>query len=213
MNGEFGFTDRFLADLDHAMRTCFARPAASRPSPGGDIQTAEPLTPAERAESIRLMRVNHAGEVSAQALYRGQAFVATAASTRAHLREAAAEEQDHLCWCQERLDELGGERSLLVPFWYAGSFAIGVAASFAGDALNLGFIEETEKQVEAHLDDHLSRLPASDARSRTILEQMAVDEARHRENAVAAGAAPLPPAVRALMALGGGILRRIARVL
>jgi ubiquinone biosynthesis monooxygenase Coq7 len=159
------------------------------------------------------MRVNHAGEISAQALYRGQAFVATSATTREHLRAAAAEEQDHLCWCQERLDELGGRPSLLVPVWYAGSFAIGVAASIAGDALNLGFIEETEKQVEAHLEDHLSRLPAGDARSRVILEQMAVDEARHRDNAVAAGAAPLPPVVRSLMAVGGGILRQIARVL
>ena len=213
MSAESGFTDRLLTDLDHALRTCFAQPVPTRPSPAAREPVEVELTPAERDESIRLMRVNHAGEISAQALYRGQAFVTASDTTRAHLRAAAEEEQDHLCWCAERLDELGGRPSVLAPLWYAGSFVIGVAASIGGDAVNLGFIEETEKQVEAHLEDHLSRLPSSDVRSRAILEQMALEEARHGRDAAAAGAAPIPPLGRSLMAIGGGILRQISRIL
>jgi ubiquinone biosynthesis monooxygenase Coq7 len=213
MRANQSFTDRILADIDHGLRTCFARPTPVRSSPSARCAETDDLAAATRKESIRLMRVNHAGEISAQALYRGQAFAASSDSTRAHLRLAAQEEQDHLCWCAERIEELGGRPSMLAPFWYAGSFAIGVAAAFAGDAMNLGFIEETERQVEAHLDDHLSRLAPEDLRSRAILEEMAVDEARHRQDAAAAGATPIPRICRSLMTLGGGILRQIARIL
>jgi ubiquinone biosynthesis monooxygenase Coq7 len=160
--------------------------------------------------SLRLMRVNRAGEIAAQALYRGQALTARSTQTRDHLLAAAAEEVDHLAWCSERLTELGGRPSLLDPLWYFGSAGLGVIAGLAGDARSLGFVAETERQVEAHLADHLERLPAADAPSRAILAQMQEDEARHGREAQSAGGSPLPTPMRNLMGIGGQILRQSA---
>jgi ubiquinone biosynthesis monooxygenase Coq7 len=168
------------------------------------------LGPQERAASIELMRVNHAGEIAAQALYSGQAVLARTGATREHLLEAGREEQDHLAWCQERLDELGARPSVLTPIWYAGAFTIGLIAGAAGDRISLGFIAETEKQVEAHIHDHLDRLPTEDEKSAAILEQMASDEAHHGTTARLAGGVELPGPARSAMAIGGEILRRIA---
>jgi 3-demethoxyubiquinol 3-hydroxylase len=164
------------------------------------------MSEAERRESAALMRVNHAGEIAAQALYHGQAFASQSAATRDVLLQAAREESDHLAWCETRLQELGSQPSVLNPLWYCGSFAIGVLAAATGDRTSLGFVVETEKQVEGHLDDHLARLPASDTRSRAILTAMRADEIGHGATAKAAGAAELPAPVRALM-------RQVARVM
>jgi ubiquinone biosynthesis monooxygenase Coq7 len=174
-------------------------PAATLPEP--------PLDDWDRRQAAALMRVNHAGEVSAQALYHGQALVARDAATRAHLLAAAAEEKAHLQWCDARLQELGERPSLLGPLWYAGSFAIGVAAGIAGDRASLGFVEETERQVADHLDDHLGRLPEEDIRSRAIVTAMKADEQRHGAEAHAAGAGPLPPPVRGLMKLVSQVMK------
>lgn len=158
------------------------------------------MTAAERDASARLMRVNYAGEVAAQALYHGQAFTASTAGTREDLLRAAREEGDHLAWCAERIHELGGRTSYLNPLWYAGSFAIGALAGLAGDRTSLGFVAETERQVEQHLSSHLERLPASDQRSRTLVAQMQVDERQHGQNALRAGGSQLPGIVRRMMA-------------
>jgi ubiquinone biosynthesis monooxygenase Coq7 len=156
------------------------------------------------------MRVNHAGEVAAQALYMGQALVARDDATRAKLERAAAEENDHLAWCQERLDELGARPSVLAPFWYAGSFAIGALAGLAGDRWSLGFVVETERQVEAHLDHHLAELPPADRASRVVLERMKSDEVRHADDARAGGGAELPRPVRRLMSLVSKVMTTTA---
>lgn len=153
----------------------------------------------ERRRAAGLMRVNHAGEVSAQALYQGQAMVARDPEVRGHLLKAAAEERNHLEWCDARLRELGETPSLLSPLWYAGSFAIGAAAGLVGDRASLGFVEETERQVVAHLDEHLGQLPRQDQRSRAIVNAMKQDEARHGDEAAAAGGSPVPATVRRLM--------------
>jgi ubiquinone biosynthesis monooxygenase Coq7 len=182
-----------------------ARPPSREPYPAGSIPDSE-LDDAERRRAAGLMRVNHAGEVSAQALYYGQALVARDPRVREHLLHAAAEESAHLQWCESRLRELGERPSLLSPLWYAGSFAIGAAAGVAGDRWNLGFVEETERQVVEHLETHLEELPAQDARSRAIVEAMKEDEARHGDQAAAAGARALPGPVKALM-------RRVAKVM
>jgi len=169
-------------------------PAA--PDPG---RSADTLNAAERRESAALMRVNHSGELAAQALYHGQALVARSGETRAMLLAAAREESDHLAWCETRLAELNARPSLLNPLWYAGSFAIGAITALAGDRTSLGFVVETERQVEGHLDDHLGRLPAGDGRSRAILETMRAEEIAHGATAAAAGGGRLPAPVRALM--------------
>ena len=156
------------------------------------------------------MRVNRAGEISAQALYTGQALFARDPQTAGHLRQAAAEEIDHLVWCTERLDELGGRPSILDPAWYVGSVAIGALAGLRGDATSLGFVVETERQVESHINDHLHRLPPNDAKSRVILEQMAEDEVRHGHDAGEAGGAPIREPVLSLMRFAGEIMRRLA---
>jgi len=195
--------------LDEALRTIAGRVDAARPNPAREID--EPALDAdERATSGALMRVNHAGEIAAQALYSGQAVFARAPGTREHMRQAGREEQDHLAWCRERLTELGTRPSLLTPAWYAGAFALGLVAGAAGDRYSLGFIAETERQVEAHINDHLARLPASDTRSAAILEHMAADEAHHGTTAQHAGGVDLPTPVRSAMRLGGEILRRVA---
>jgi 3-demethoxyubiquinol 3-hydroxylase len=188
--------DTAIAALDRALRSVFAPARASRAPPA---PPAGPLQDAERSRSAALMRVNHAGELAAQALYHGQATLARTAATRDMLLAAAAAESDHLAWCELRLAELGARPSLLNPLWYAGSFAIGAAAALMGDRASLGFVAETERQVEGHLDGHLSRLPASDARSRAILETMRAEEVAHGVAATRAGGAPLPGPVRALM--------------
>ncbi len=201
--------DALIAAVDDALRTLTTPTNASRPSPAVDLPDSE-LSPGERRTSIELMRVNHAGEISAQALYKGQAVVARSAETKRHLLKAAEEEQDHLAWCAERLRELDGRPSLLDPIWYAGSFMIGLAAGVAGDSISLGFVAETERQVEAHLEDHLSRLPDADARSAAILEKMSADEAHHGTTARLAGGGELPMPVRSLMTLAGDFLRRVS---
>jgi len=164
------------------------------------------LAEAERRSSAALMRVNHAGELAAQALYHGQALAARSAATRRMLLAAARSESDHLAWCEIRLRELGARPSLLKPLWYAGSFVIGAVAALMGDDTSLGFVAETERQVEGHLDEHLARLPPGDTRSRAILKTMRADEIAHGAAATAAGGTPLPGPVRVLM-------RRTARIM
>ncbi len=191
--------DRLIADLDHALLTATARQTpAARPNPAADAHSVE-LDAKQRRHVAGLMRINHAGEVCAQALYLGQARVARDEATREHLLQAAQEEADHLAWCAQRLAELDDRPSLLNPLWYAGSYAIGMAAGLAGDGYNLGFVVETERQVEAHLEDHLRQLPEGDERSRRILQRMAEEEAEHAEQAHAAGARALPAPIPSLM--------------
>lgn len=191
--------DRLLIELDHGARTLLAKPVAARDYPA-EAAGDEALSPNERRLASRLMRVNHAGEVSAQALYRGHAAVARSDTARDRMLAAADEEQDHLAWCARRLEELGGRRSRLDGLWYAGSFAIGALAGIGGDRYGLGFVAETEKQVERHLDRHLARLPTEDVRSRQILETMQADEIRHGRSATQAGARALPRPVKRAMA-------------
>jgi ubiquinone biosynthesis monooxygenase Coq7 len=204
-----GWLDRLLAEVDHALRTALATPEPGTPSPGNPITDA-PLSGMERKQVESLMRINHTGEIAAQALYRGQALVANTATQRDALLQAADEEQDHLAWCAQRINELDGHISYLAPAWYAGSFLIGLSAGLAGDRWSLGFIEETEMQVSAHLDDHLERLPESDQRSRAILARMRTDEARHADAARAAGAEPLPPPVKKLMTGIADLMRLVS---
>ena len=203
------WTDRLIAACDQGLKAVAAAPAGTRQSPADAVAEA-PLTLSERAESARLMRVNRAGEISAQALYTGQALFAREPRTADHLADAAAEEVDHLAWCTKRLTELDGRTSLLDPAWYIGSVTIGALAGISGDATSLGFVAETERQVESHIGDHLTRLPEQDAKSRAILEQMAEDEARHGSEASAAGGEAISEPVRTFMAIGGEILRRVA---
>lgn len=190
--------DSILNAADGALRTLFSQPRASKTCPTVPSQTTE-LSAADKAMSGALMRVNHVGEVCAQALYAAQALGTRDAALRAHFQEASREEGDHLAWTKERLDELGARPSLLNPLWYAGSFALGLVASRMGDHASLGFVVETERQVEAHLAGHLERLPAGDHESRAIVAQMKTDEALHARQAEDAGALPLPAPVRALM--------------
>ena len=201
--------DRLLVDAQNALDTVFGAPAAERPNPSaGEPEVV--LDDAERRHAAGLMRINHVGEVCAQALYVGQAAVARDEATRTHLLEAAQEETDHLAWCAQRLDELDSRPSLLNPLWYAGSYAIGVLAGLRGDGWNLGFVVETERQVEAHLDEHLQTLPPADARSRAILHTMKADEARHAYNAQAQGARVLPQPVPTVMAMASNLMKTIA---
>jgi ubiquinone biosynthesis monooxygenase Coq7 len=190
--------DNLLTTLDRALRSVLASPVAARPMPGADLPEAA-LSDAERREAASLMRVNHAGEIAAQALYHGQAAFAQRPQVRDMLLQAAREEADHLAWCEQRLKELGSRPSLLGPLWYAGSFAIGAAAAVAGDRISLGFVSETEKQVEGHIDSHLQRLPQADTRSRAVLEVMRSDEIAHGVAARDAGGTELPPPVRDAM--------------
>jgi ubiquinone biosynthesis monooxygenase Coq7 len=204
-----GFSlDALLQAADNALRALFA-PAQAGRAPGV-LPEASPLTETERRHVAGLMRVNHAGEIAAQALYQGQALFARSPATRDFMIRAAGEEGDHLAWCEQRLRELGERTSLLNPLWYAGAFAIGAAAAAASDALSLGFVTETERQVEGHLAEHLSRLPAADQRSRLILETMQRDESAHADAARGAGAAELPGPVRELMRLTAKLMTRTA---
>ncbi len=209
MNRSLTPLDRLLIDAQNALGTVFGNVRAERANPGRD-QAEIVLEDEERRHAAGLMRINHVGEVCAQALYVGQAAVARDPATRAHLLEAAQEETDHLAWCADRLRELDSHPSLLNPVWYAGSYAIGALAGLRGDGWNLGFVVETERQVEAHLDQHLQQLPQADNRSRAILEAMKADEARHAEDAQARGARMLPPPVPTLMAAASKLMKTIA---
>jgi ubiquinone biosynthesis monooxygenase Coq7 len=202
--------DRLFGQLDTGLRSAFGPPpAGTRPSPAGETEMPE-LDEAERRLTAGLMRINHTGEVCAQALYAGQAATARSDDVRDKMAEAAHEEEDHLAWCAERLDELDSHPSRLNPLWYAGSYTIGAVAGFAGDPWSLGFVEATERQVEAHLEEHLDRLPAQDQRSRAILAQMKEDEARHAQMALDSGATILPAPVQKLMAFTADIMKAVA---
>ena len=201
--------DSFIAGFDRALRTLSGVTQASRASPARDVPEAD-SDARSRAHAAALMRVNHVGEVCAQALYQGQAMTARDAHARRQLEQASREEEDHLAWSAERIRELDGRTSILNPLWYAGSFAIGALAGAAGDRWNLGFLAETERQVEEHLTGHLDRLPPEDQRTRALVEAMRADEARHRDSALRLGAAPLPSPVRAGMRLASGVMTRIA---
>lgn len=202
--------DRVLVEIERALGSALdSRPIAQRPSPAEGIEDTV-LSDEERRHAGGLMRINHVGEVCAQALYSGQAAVARNEALRSQLLEAAAEETDHLAWCGQRLDELGDRPSLLNPLWYGGAYAIGAVAGLIGDSLSLGFVVETERQVEAHLEGHLKKLPEADQRSRAIVSQMKEDEARHADNALAAGAATLPRPLPDLMRAAANLMRTVA---
>jgi ubiquinone biosynthesis monooxygenase Coq7 len=195
----FNPVDQFIVQTDHALRTIFGKPITTeRDNPSK--QTAETsLSESERQLSSRLMRVNHSGEVSAQALYQGQALTAKLERVRESMQRAALEENDHLAWTEQRLTELSSQKSVLNPIWYCGSFAIGAVAGLLGDKWSLGFVAETEHQVVRHLDEHLQKLPANDARSEAVLQQMKTDEAHHATVALEGGGADLPWTVKKLM--------------
>jgi ubiquinone biosynthesis monooxygenase Coq7 len=191
--------DRLIIEFDTALRSVVGGANAGRPTPDSQSITKHSLDAAERKHAAGLMRVNHVGEVCAQALYQSQKLVARDPQIREMLEHSAQEEMDHLAWCETRLKELDSHTSYLNPFWYAGSFAIGLLAGLAGDKWSLGFVAETEKQVEAHLENHLEKLPAEDQRSRAIVDQMRIDEIEHGQAALHAGGAILPEPIQKIM--------------
>ena len=197
--------DAFIVQIDKALRTVFATAASRRPYPDAGIDEVD-MNEAEKRHAAGLMRVNHSGEVCAQALYQGQALTARNPEAARALIEASEEETEHLAWCEKRLQELGSHKSLFNPLWYAGSFALGAMAGALGDKWNLGFLAETERQVEGHLNGHLSELPQQDAKSRAIVEQMKTDEMKHAETAVEHGGVPLPMPVKQAMQLTSKVL-------
>jgi ubiquinone biosynthesis monooxygenase Coq7 len=202
--------DLLIGNLDNALRTLFGKPQVTeRPDPAAGLDEAQ-LYESERKLAAGLMRVNHAGEVSAQGLYAGQALTAKLPEVREKMERAALEENDHLAWCEKRVTELGEGVSLLSPFWYLGSFGIGAIAGIAGDKWSLGFVAETEYQVIRHLDSHLQQLPAQDAKSRAIVAQMKEDEAHHATVALEHGGAPLPAPVKKLMGLTSKVMTTLA---
>jgi ubiquinone biosynthesis monooxygenase Coq7 len=191
--------DRLIIEFDTALRSVVGGANAGRPTPDSQPDTKHSLDAAERKHAAGLMRVNHVGEVCAQALYQSQKLVARDPQIREMLEHSAQEEMDHLAWCETRLKELDSHTSYLNPFWYAGSFAIGLLAGLAGDKWSLGFVVETEKQVEAHLENHLEKLPVEDHRSRAIVDQMRIDEIEHGQAALHAGGATLPEPIQKIM--------------
>jgi len=201
--------DDCILALDRALRTLFAPAQTARSVPGSDQPEAD-LSAVERGHAAALMRVNHCGEICAQALYQGQAITSRDPTIRRALEQAAREETEHLAWTERRIAELGGRKSLLNPLWYGGSLALGVLAGKFGDAWNLGFLAETERQVESHLESHKARLPATDRRSWLILEQMRQDEARHAESARRLGARELPDFVKQVMGLASRAMKAAA---
>lgn len=206
---QYSPTDRLVIGATRTLATLFTRPRSSRDYPATHVEDGS-MNAEERTLAGRYMRVNHVGEICAQALYQSQAFTAGSETARNQMQQAATEEIDHLSWCERRLDELGSHKSILNPVWYTASFAIGTIAGMAGDKWNLGFVAETEKQVVAHLDDHLGRLPDKDIRSRQVISQMRSDEADHAQQAVNAGAAELPATVKGLMRMASKIMTRTA---
>ena len=201
--------DSLIGEFDRALRAVAGIAQAARPSPAASLPENS-IKDEEREHAAALMRVNHVGEVCAQALYQGQALTARNPAARAALEKAAREEEDHLAWSAERIRELGGRPSLLNPLWYAGSFAIGAAAGALGDKWNLAFLAETEHQVEEHLAGHLRALPAGDLRTRAVVEAMRADEARHRASALGLGAAELPEPVKRAMRLASKVMTTVA---
>ncbi|MCK2125075.1 2-polyprenyl-3-methyl-6-methoxy-1,4-benzoquinone monooxygenase [Thauera aromatica] len=201
--------DRAIIEFDRALRTVFASASSVRPVPGEEVDEAA-LNDAERRHAAALMRVDHAGEICAQALYQGQAMMSRDPTIRGALRQASQEETEHLAWTERRIADLGGRKSLLNPFWYGGALCLGMLAGRFGERLNLGFLAETERQVEQHLKGHLDALPAGDLRSRAIVEQMKEDEAGHADTAVRLGAHELPAPVKAAMKLGAKLMTTLA---
>ena len=196
---QYSVFDKLIVEGDKAVKTVMGKPeTTTRLCPDNGINNGE-LTPDKQAQSMRLMRVNHAGEVSAQALYQGQALTATLPEVRAAMEQSALEENDHLVWCQQRIDDLGGYTSVFNPFWYAGSFTIGALAGKIGDKWSLGFVAETEKQVVNHINEHLELMSTEDVKSRAVLEQMKLDELHHGTVALEAGGAELPLPVKVVM--------------
>lgn len=206
---QFSPLDQLISQVDNGLRVVFGRATASRPYPASD-QPDNALSDAQRQASSGMMRVNHTGEICAQALYNGQLVTARNPKTRDMLAHAAIEETDHLAWCEQRLDELGSHTSYLNLLWYWHSFAIGAFAGLCGDALSLGFVEETEAQVGDHLNGHLNRLDPEDVRSRAVVKQMAIDEAEHGQAASDAGGKPLPAPVKVMMKLTSKIMTTLA---
>jgi ubiquinone biosynthesis monooxygenase Coq7 len=211
MSRQLDLLDQVLATADRALRTVASTPVASRPYPaaGHDTEAAE-LAPEQRAEAAALMRVNHVGEVCAQALYEAQALGTPDPRLREAFVQAAREETDHLAWTERRIAELGGRTSLLNPLWYGGAFAIGLLAARMGDRVSLGFMAETERQVEQHLQGHLDRLPATDAASRAVVEQMRVDEVHHGQTAMDLGGVDLPLPARLAMRVAAKVMTATA---
>lgn len=206
----YSTADRLILHIDTALRTLFGRPQATeRANPAENIED-EPMDEQQQRHAAALMRINHAGEVAAQGLYEGQALTARLTDVRAKMQQAAAEENDHLNWCEQRIEELGEHKSRLNPIWYFGSLAIGALAGKAGDRWSLGFVVETERQVVKHLNEHLEQLAPQDQRSRAILEQMREDEQQHATAALEAGAAELPLPIKKLMALTSKIMTKTA---
>lgn len=201
--------DTLILNFDRALSALFAPAHSARPSPATTVEEV-PMTPEEKAKSAALLRVDHAGEICAQALYQGQAWASGNAVLREKLASAAVEENEHLAWCEQRINELGGRKSFLNPLWYAGSFAIGAIAGARGDRWNLGFLMETERQVERHLAGHINRLPVKDLKSRILLDQMRYDEAKHAGMARAEGAGNLPWPVRTGMRAASRVMTTIA---
>ena len=201
--------DKLIPHIDTVLRTLFAPAATSRPYPDAGLEEGG-MSAAQKQHALGLMRVNHVGEVCAQALYQGQALTARTPANREALQHAAYEEVEHLAWTAKRVHELGGRTSLLNPVWYAGSLAIGIGAGLLGDKWSLGFLEETEHQVTAHLEEHLQGLPAEDTKSRAIVAQMRLDEMQHAEQARAAGALELPPPAKALMRVAAKVMTTTA---
>lgn len=201
--------DRLITTFDTGLRTLFAQPMASRPRPDANIEETS-LSVQEKQQAAALMRINHVGEVCAQALYSGQAFVSRDAAIVNALKQAATEETDHLAWCEGRIHELGGRKSLLNPLWYAGSFGLGTVAGLLGDRWNLGFLAETEKQVGAHLASHLDVLSAADQKTRKIVAQMQIDEHEHAETAQQLGGVALPLPVQFGMKFASKIMTKTA---
>ena len=201
--------DALIVEFDRGLRTLFAPAQTVRPVPGCDLDGGD-LSAQDKAHAAALMRVNHVGEVCAQALYQGQALTCRDPALKAELRRASDEEIEHLAWTEQRIGELGGRKSVLNPLWYVGALSIGVLAGKVGERWNLGFLAETERQVEVHLAGHLERLPAQDAKSRAVVAQMRDDERAHAEMAVRLGAAELPGVARQAMRLAGRVMTRTA---
>ena len=204
--------DRFIIAFDRGLRTLFARPHSRRPYPGLEYseanQSGAHLQDSQKKHVAALMRVNHCGEICAQALYSGQSLTARNQQTIHALEQAAREETEHLAWCEQRIQELGGRKSLLNPLWYGGSFALGLVSGALGDKWNLGFLAETERQVGKHLEGHLAQLPEADERSRAVLAQMHKDETYHAQTAKRHGAAELPKPVKSAMRFASKIMTR-----
>lgn len=201
--------DPFILQIDQALRTVFTKAPTVRTLPGEDLPEAD-MTEPERNHVAALMRINHVGEVCAQALYAGQAFTARESTVRAALEYAAWEETEHLNWTERRIEELGGRKSLLNPLWYAGAWTIGAIAGRLGDPISLGFVAETERQVEAHLNSHMSQLPPADLRSQAIIDQMKADEISHAKTALSLGATDLPPIAKGAMKVAAKVMTKTA---